>query len=212
MKPYIIGIGGGTSSGKTTVAKAIVDKLGSNNITYISYDNYYKDLSYLAVESRNAINFDHPNSLDTILLIKHIETLINGKSIETPKYDFITHTRCEKKGKLLNPKKIILIEGILALHDYKLQKLMDIKIFVDTSPDERLIRRLDRDIKTRGRDYSSVIKQYQTTVKPMHLQFIQPTKEYADIIIPSGYNKAAVDIVINGLLKICDFKLINNNK
>ena len=193
---YFIGISGGTSSGKTTVAKDIISKLGYDNITYISYDNYYFDLSHLSIEERGNINFDHPSSLDTEKLITDIKLLLNNKSIEMPIYDFITHTR-SKSYKKINPSKIILLEGILALNNLELRNLMNVKIFVDTEADERFIRRLTRDIKDRGRDIHNIIDQYQTTVKPMHIQFIEPTKVYADIIIPSGYNSAAVDIMIN---------------
>lgn len=198
-KPFIIGIGGGTSSGKTTVAKSIINRL-ENDITYISYDNYYLDQSHLCPEERSKINFDHPSSLDTDKLFNDLQDLINGKEIEMPIYDFVTHTR-HKKSILVKPNKIFLIEGILTLNDIRLRNIMNIKIFVDTEADERFIRRLTRDLKERGRKIDDIIEQYKNTVKPMHVQFIEPTKVFADIIIPSGYNKAAVDIVINGLMK-----------
>lgn len=198
-KPFIIGIGGGTSSGKTTVAKSIINHL-EKDITYVSYDNYYLDQSHLSLGERSKINFDHPSSLDTDKLLEDLQDLINGKEIQMPKYDFVTHTR-DKKSFLIKPNKIILVEGILALNNIKLRDLMDIKIFVDTEADERFIRRLTRDLSERGREIQDIIRQYQITVKPMHVQFIEPTKVFADIIIPSGYNKAAVDIVINGLMK-----------
>ncbi len=201
-KPYIIGIGGGTSSGKTTVAKEIIKNIDEESIAYLSYDNYYRDLSNLNPQERSKINFDHPSSLDTDLLINDVKQLINGTTIQTPIYDFVTHTRDQTQSKIITPKKIILIEGILALSNIDLRNLMDIKIFVDTEADERLIRRITRDIKERERKLEDIISQYQATVKPMHQQFIEPSKAYADIIIPSGYNDAAVKMVINGILKI----------
>ena len=200
-KPYVIGIGGGTSSGKTTVATEIINNIDEESIAYLSYDNYYNDLSDLEPNERSKINFDHPSSLDTDRLISDVKCLANGEHIETPIYDFVTHTRSQLT-KIVTPKKIILIEGILALANIDLRELMDIKIFVDTEADERLIRRITRDINERDRNFDDIIVQYKTTVKPMHQQFIEPSKAYADIIIPSGYNDAAVKMVINGILKI----------
>ena len=200
-KPYVIGIGGGTSSGKTTVATEIINNIDEESIAYLSYDNYYNDLSDLDPNERSKINFDHPSSLDTDRLISDVKSLAKGEHIETPIYDFVTHTRSQLT-KIVTPKKIILIEGILALANIDLRELMDIKIFVDTEADERLIRRITRDINDRARNFDDIIVQYKTTVKPMHQQFIEPSKAYADIIIPSGYNDAAVKMVINGILKI----------
>jgi uridine kinase len=200
-KPYVIGIGGGTSSGKTTVATEIINNIDEESIAYLSYDNYYNDLSDLDPNERSKINFDHPSSLDTDRLISDVKCLAKGESIETPIYDFVTHTR-RQITKIVTPKKIILIEGILTLANIDLRELMDIKIFVDTEADERLIRRITRDINDRARNFDDIIVQYKTTVKPMHQQFIEPSKAYADIIIPSGYNDAAVKMVINGILKI----------
>ena len=174
-KPYFIGIGGGTSSGKTTVAKSISEKLGSNNITYINYDNYYLDLSHLSLSERREVNFDHPNSLDTDLLINDVSLLLDEKPIEMPIYDFVSHTRLREKS-IVYPKKIILLEGILALNNFKLRDMMDVKIFVDTATDERLIRRLGRDMKDRGRTFNDIIRQYQETVKPMHEQLLNLLK------------------------------------
>ena len=198
---YIIGIAGGTSSGKTTVANAIIESIGQDNICYLCHDYYYKDLSNLSKEEIEKVNFDHPNSLDTQLLIRDLEELIKGNSIKAPIYNFKTHTRLKETFKIINPKKIILIEGILVLHNLKLRNLMNIKIFVDTEADERLMRRINRDRTDRGRTIASILEQYKNTVKPMHQQFIEPCKTYADVIIPSGYNQAAVDLVVSCLLK-----------
>ena len=197
--PFIITIAGGTSSGKTSVSKAIIKNLGKDKITYISYDNYYFDLSHLTQSERANVNFDHPNSLDSQQLCQDLKQMINKQSISIPQYDFNTHTRrtdCLK----VEPKNIILVEGILALHHPDIRKLSNLKIFVDTPADERLIRRIQRDISNRGRKLDDVIHQYQQTVKPMHEQFIEPTRVYADIIIPNGYNKTVVDLLVNSML------------
>ena len=196
--PYIIGIAGGTSSGKTTVATEIIKNIDQENIAYLSYDNYYNDLRDLSPSDRAKINFDHPASLDTERLISDIKQLIDGKSVSIPTYDFVTHTRSDQTI-LMKSKKIILVEGILALANIELRNLMNIKIFVDTEADERLIRRITRDMKDRSRKFDDIIAQYQQTVKPMHQQFIEPSKKYADIIIPSGYNDAAVKMVISSI-------------
>ena len=197
---YVIGIAGGTSSGKTTVSYNIIDSIGVENISYISHDSYYKDLSKVEKKDIDKVNFDHPNSLDTELMIKDINELIKGNNIEQPIYDFKTHMRLTTTKTVIS-KKIILIEGILVLHNSILRNLMNIKIFVDTESDERLIRRINRDVFERDRTIESIIKQYRNTIKPMHQQFIEPSKIYSDIIIPSGYNKAAVDLVVSCLTK-----------
>lgn len=199
IKPYIIGIAGGTSSGKTTVAKEIIKKIGNNNVTYINHDNYYKDLSHLSSEDRAKINFDHPNSLDTKTLFNDIQKIINKQEVNIPIYDFITHTR-KKNTNFIIPKNIIILEGILIFNELNIRNFIDIKIFVDTPSDERLIRRIQRDIDERGRTLKNVIFQYKETVKPMHQQFIEPTKNYADFIIPNGYNSAVVDLVVDSLV------------
>lgn len=206
MSRFIIGIAGGTGSGKTTVANSIIDRIGINNIAYICHDNYYKDLSIVSELERSKVNFDHPNSLDTELMINDIFKLYNGNTIYSPIYDFKTHTRLEKKT-TVNPKPIILIEGILIYNSIKLREMMNMKIFVDTEADERFIRRLKRDMQNRNRNLNNIIEQYINTVKPMHQQFVEPSKNYADIIIPSGYNKIAVDTLVNSLQTI-----INNKK
>ena len=201
IKTTIIGIAGGSGSGKTTVGKAILEKIGKDNIAYISHDNYYKDLSNLSESEKEKFNFDHPNSLDTGLLVSDVDKLYNGNIINIPIYDFKTHSRTGKTEQI-SPHNIILIEGILIYNNVALRNMINTKIYVDTEADERFIRRLKRDYSERGRTINSIIKQYQTTVKPMHQQFVEPTKAYADIIIPSGYNKSAVDMVVSGLENI----------
>jgi uridine kinase len=194
--PLVIGIAGGSGSGKTTVAQEILQRVGPDRIAYIQHDSYYKDLTGLPPAQRAEVNFDHPNSLETELLISHIEQLKAGRSIEVPIYDFSTHSRTDKSFKV-NPRGVIVVEGILIFADAALRSMFDVKIFVDTDADIRLIRRLQRDITERGRTVESVIKQYQATVRPMHLEFVEPSKRYADVIIPEGgFNAAALDMVV----------------
>lgn len=191
----IIGIGGGTGSGKTTVVNRIISESPPGEVTIISQDSYYKDLSHLDYESRTKVNFDHPNSIDFKLLCGHLAQLRKGESIEQPVYSFVEHNRTDETV-TTHPKKVIVVEGILILTDPAIRDLFDIKIFVHADSDERLIRRLKRDIAERGRDLEEVLSRYQNTLKPMHQQFIEPTKEFADIIIPNNrYNTVAVDIV-----------------
>ncbi|GGG48714.1 uridine kinase [Croceivirga lutea] len=191
----IIGIAGGTGCGKTTVVNQIVNELPENEVVVISQDSYYNDLSHMTKEERNAVNFDHPNSIDFDLLMEHLKQLKSGKSIEIPVYSFVEETRLPQTQKT-EPKNVVIVEGILVLANPELRKLFDIKIFVHADSDERLIRRLQRDIKERGHDLEKVLHRYQTAVKPMHNQFIEPSKEFADIIIPNNhYNTVAVDIV-----------------
>jgi len=194
--PLVIGIAGGSGSGKTTVAQEILQRVGPDRIAYIQHDSYYKDLTGLPPAQRMEVNFDHPNSLETELLISHVEKLKNRQTIEVPTYDFSTHSRTEQTFKV-NPRGVIIVEGILIFTDASLRTLFDVKIFVDTDADIRLIRRLQRDITERGRTAESVIKQYQSTVRPMHLEFVEPSKRYADVIIPEGgFNTAALDMVV----------------
>ncbi|BEP28973.1 uridine kinase [Helicovermis profundi] len=194
-RPILIGICGGTGSGKTTVAKSIFKSLPEKNIAIIEQDAYYRDQSYLELEERVKTNYDHPLAFDTDLLIEQLTDLLKGKEIEKPNYNFSTHTR-ETVTTNVKPKDIIILEGIMILEDQRLRDLMDIKIFVDTDADVRVIRRITRDIKERGRTLESVIGQYLNTVKPAHELFIEPTKKFADIIIPEGgYNKVAIDIL-----------------
>ncbi len=191
----IIGIAGGTGSGKTTVVKQIVEDSPKGQVVVISQDSYYNKTSDLTYEQRVAINFDHPNSIDFDLLNKHLIMLRNGQSIEQPIYSFSDHNRTSETVTIV-AKGVIIVEGILVLSQPEIRDLFDIKIYIHTDSDERLIRRLKRDICERGRDLDEVLHRYQTTLKPMHEQFIEPSKEYADIIIPTNrYNTVAVDIV-----------------
>ena len=191
----IIGIAGGTGSGKTTVVNQILNEITPDDICVISQDNYYKSTDGLTYEQRTKINFDHPSSIDFDLMIKDLTDLKNGKIIEQPIYSFVSHNRIKDTLKT-HPRKVIIVEGILIFNNKKLLRLFDIKIFVHADADERLIRRMRRDIKERGRDMDEVLSRYQDTLKPMHQQFIEPTKSYADIIIPNDrYNTVAIDIV-----------------
>jgi uridine kinase len=194
----VIGIAGGSGSGKTTLARAIYDAIGAENISFISHDSYYKDLSHLAIEEREKQNFDHPDSLDTALLVQHVISLKNGQDVDVPTYDFKTHSRT-KATVSLSARPVILVEGILIFTDPALYELVDIRIFVDTDDDIRLIRRLERDTVERGRTLNSVIHQYIQTVRPMHLQYVEPSKRNADIIVPVGLNSVALDLVVSKL-------------
>jgi uridine kinase len=193
--PLTIGIAGGSGSGKTTVAQEILGRVGADRIAFLQHDSYYRDLSGLPPTQRAELNFDHPNSLETGLLIEHILALRAGRAVEVPVYDFSTHSRTTRTFAVA-PHRVILVEGILIFVDAALRDLFDIKIFVDTDPDIRFIRRLERDLAERGRTTESVIRQYQATVRPMHLEFVEPSKRYADVIIPEGgFNTAALDMV-----------------
>ncbi|HMZ07836.1 MAG TPA: uridine kinase [Anaerolineales bacterium] len=194
--PLVIGIAGGSGSGKTTVAQVILNRVGADRIAYLQQDSYYKDLSKLPPAQRDEINFDHPNSLETELLIEHIASLRGMQPVHVPIYDFATDRRTAETFTVM-PQNVILVEGILIFVDADLRKMFDVKIFVDTDSDIRFIRRLHRDITERGRSTESVIKQYQTTVRPMHLEFVEPSKRYADVIIPEGgLNVPAMDMVV----------------
>ena len=194
--PLTIGIAGGTGSGKTTVAKAILERVGADHIAFFPHDAYYKDLTNLPPAQRAQVNFDHPNSLDTTLLVQHIQKLKAGLPIDLPVYDFKTHNRTTQTIRI-DPKPVIMVEGILIFAVPELRDLFDVKIFVDTDADIRFIRRLQRDMTERGRSSESVIQQYQTTVRPMHLEFVEPSKRYADVIIPEGgMNTVALDMVV----------------
>lgn len=191
----IIGIAGGTGSGKTTVVKKILNELPTAEVTVISQDSYYNQNDHLTYQERCNINFDHPNAIDFELLIKHVKELRKGNHIEQPIYSFVTHNRIDDRIKTF-PKKVVIIEGILIFTNKELRKLIDIKVFVHADSDERLIRRLRRDTEERGRDIKEVLERYQSTLKPMHQEFIEPTKNYADLIIPNdNYNTVAIDIV-----------------
>ncbi|KKY01141.1 MULTISPECIES: uridine kinase [Paraclostridium] len=196
-KTLIIGITGGTGSGKSTVCKSIKENIPEENIAIIEQDAYYKDQSHLSFEDRLKTNYDHPLAFDNKLLIKHLDMLCNGESIEKPIYDYELHTRDLENTVTTEAKDIVIVEGIMILEDEELRNKLDIKIYVDTEDDLRILRRIQRDIKERGRTVDSVIEQYLTTVKPAHDQFIEPYKKYADIIIPEGgQNEVAIDMVI----------------
>ena len=196
MRPVVIGIAGGTGSGKTTVARAIHDRVGKDRIEWISHDSYYRNFEGLSAEERHHINFDHPDSLESELLARHLDVLVKGAAVEVPLYDFATHSR-KAETQRVEPRKVIIVEGILVLYEPELRKRIDIKLFVDTPADIRFVRRLMRDIKTRGRSVESVIEQYVTTVRPMHEEFVEPSKRHADLIIPEGgENMVAIDAII----------------
>lgn len=194
--PLVIGVAGGSGSGKTTVANMVLKRVGKQRIAFLQHDSYYRELTGLPVAQRAMVNFDHPNSLESEMLREHIVALKNWQSVEVPVYDFTTHSRTGETIHV-DPKRVILVEGILIFADPCLRDLFDVKIFVDTDSDIRFIRRLDRDISERGRTTENVVKQYLSTVRPMHLEFVEPSKRYADVIIPEGgLNVVAMDMVI----------------
>jgi uridine kinase len=195
-RPIAIGVAGGSGSGKTTVARGILERIGADNIAYVPHDSYYKDLSNLPREQRATINFDHPDSLDTELFIAHVEALRRYEPINVPVYDFTTDSRTDEV-RVVQPHRVILVEGILIFADARLRDLFDVRIFVDADDDVRFIRRLQRDISERGRTIDSVINKWMQTVRPMHLEFVEPSKRYAHVIIPEGgLNMVAMEMVI----------------
>lgn len=195
MEPLIIGVAGGSGSGKTTVVRHIIDTIGKENIVLLQHDSYYRDLKHLPFEERSKQNFDHPSSLETELMIRHIEALKGGYHVEVPIYDFSKHVRKEESREVY-PKKVILVDGILIFSEKGLRKQMDIKLYVDTDDDIRLLRRIRRDILERDRELQNVLHQYEEFVRPMHLEFVEPSKRYADIIIPrGGQNEVALQMV-----------------
>ena len=207
-KTILIGIAGGTGSGKTSVANAIIKEFSPTEVALIQQDSYYKDLKHLSMDEREHVNFDHPNAVDFIEMGNHLKSILDGKIIDIPIYDFNTHTRRIQTHKIGN-HHIIVLEGILALFDKNIRDMMDIKFYVDTPDDIRIIRRIKRDINKRGRSFESVIKQYYSTVRPMHEQFVEPSKKYANIIIPEGaHNKVAIDIIRTKIVSI----LLERNK
>ncbi len=201
-KPIVFGVAGGTASGKTTVAEAILEAVGASQAAYVPHDAYYRDMSNLPLSERALLNYDHPDSLESELLIKHIEQLLRGEAVQIPEYDFTNHRRTEKT-RIVEPSPIILIDGILIFTNADLRNLMDIKVYVDTDPDVRFIRRLERDMAERGRSLESIVKQYMETVRLMHLEFVEPSKRYADVIIPhGGLNKVAMDMVVSRMFEL----------
>ncbi|WP_407984486.1 uridine kinase [Pradoshia eiseniae] len=205
-KPIVIGVAGGSGSGKTSVTKSIYEKFKGHSIMILEQDYYYKDQSHLPFEERLKTNYDHPLAFDNDLLLEHIHKLLNYESIDKPVYDYAMHTRSEEVIHV-EPKDVIILEGILVLEDERLRDIMDIKLFVDTDADLRIIRRMMRDIKERGRSIDSVIEQYTSVVRPMHNQFIEPTKRYADVIIPEGgHNFVAIDLMVTKIQTILEQK------
>jgi uridine kinase len=202
MKPIIIGVAGGSGSGKTTIVDIIMKALGDDDVVVIRHDDYYNDQTDMPMDQRILVNYDHPLSFDNDLFITHIKSLVAGQSIDKPVYDFTVHNRSNETEKV-HPAKVIILEGILLLEEERIRDLMDIKVYVETDPDLRFIRRLERDIHERGRSVDSVVKQYLETVKPMHYQFVAPSKRHADIMIPNHYkHSVAVDLMITTIKSI----------
>jgi uridine kinase len=208
----IIGISGGTGSGKTTVSQKIISSIGESNIVFLQQDSYYRNLDAMPLDQRSHVNFDHPDAFDGKLMLSHLEDLRAGKSIERPVYDFVAHTR--KQATIhVEPLPVIIVEGILIFHDVRMRDLMDIKIFVDCDPDIRFVRRLERDIHARGRSVESVIEQYLATVRPMHLQFVEPSKHYADVILPEGgFNEAGIDLITGKIRSVLKWNGVGPEK
>jgi uridine kinase len=203
-KPIIIGVAGGTASGKTTVSNKILETIGPERLAYIEHDAYYRDLSHLPFEERQSFNFDHPDALENELLMAHLEALLRGQPVDVPVYDFARYVRTDQL-RHIEPRRVILVEGILIFADKRLRDMMDIKIYVDASADLRFIRRLQRDVVERGRSMNHVIEQYLATVRPMHLEFVEPSKRYADVIIPrGGQNVKAIEMVVAQIQRMLD--------
>jgi uridine kinase len=200
-KPFVIGVAGGSGSGKSTVTRQVLASIGPDMASVVFQDDYYCDQSHLSPEDRRKTNYDHPDAFDWPLMMQHVQALRRGESIEMPTYDFALHNRASQTIHL-KAAPVIVIEGLFALYDAELRKMMSLKIFVDTAPDVRFIRRLQRDIAERGRDTQSVIDQYLQTVRPMHKQFIEPTKREADVILPHGANGPAVDIITTKVMTL----------
>ena len=197
----MIGLAGGSGSGKTTIAASIVDAIGPADVVLIQHDAYYRDQTDIPLEERAKANYDHPDSLETPLLVEHLEALLKGHTVQRPVYDFTVHNRSSDTV-TVEPKPVVIVEGILVLYEPELRALMDLKVYVDTDADLRIVRRLERDIKERERDFDSVRDQYLGTVRPMHLQFVEPSKRYADIVIPEGYNLGAVGTVVSMIREV----------
>jgi uridine kinase len=204
MRSIVIGVAGGTGSGKTTVAHEILERVGAKHITYIPHDAYYRDHSHLPLEKRAQVNYDHPNSLETELLVEHLKKLRAGHAVAVPVYDFTTHTRT-RQTRRVGPAPVVLVEGILVFVERELRELFDVKLYIDTAADVRFIRRLRRDIEDRDRSVESVCDQYLSTVRPMHLEFVEPSKRYADVIIPEGgFNEVAIAMVADRIRGIME--------
>jgi uridine kinase len=201
-RPFFVGIAGGTGSGKTTVAHNLHDALPADRVTMIAHDSYYRDRSALPPEERHRLNFDHPDALDSALLVTHLGELAAGRDVEVPFYDFRTHTR-KPEGRLVHPAPVVIVEGILIFAEPGIRDRFDVKIYVDTDVDIRIFRRLRRDLESRGRTFAQVDEQYHRTVRPMHLEFVEPSRRWADILIPEGGNNAiALDLIVTKLQKV----------
>lgn len=200
--PLVVGVAGGSGSGKSTVVRRIMESLGPDQAVVLDHDRYYRDRNDLRFEDRAALNYDHPDALETPLMVRHLEALRAGTPVQVPRYDFARHARLVETD-TITPRRAIIVEGILVFTDAQLRALMDLKVFVDTDADTRFIRRLERDVAHRGRTMESVIDQYQSTVKPMHLEFVEPSKRYADVIVPvGGHNTVAVDLLLTVLRSV----------
>ena len=198
-RPLVLGIAGGTGSGKTTVARAILEGVGPERVAYLGHDSYYRDLRHLSTEERRQVNFDHPDAYETSLLVDHVGTLVSGRSVERPEYSYTESLR-RPETVTVHPQLLIIVEGILVLENAKLRSLMDVKLFVDTDDDIRLLRRVRRDSLDRGRTLEAILGQYEATVRPMHLAFVHPSRRHADVIIPrGGRNQVAIDMVCDAL-------------
>jgi uridine kinase len=198
-RPFVVGVAGGSGSGKTTVVEQIIQALGAPYVTVLHHDAYYRDRSELTLEQRQATNYDHPDSLENELMIEHLRALLRREPVQVPVYDFSRHARLTQTERLA-PAEVIIVEGILVFQDARLRELMDLRLFVETDADVRFIRRLKRDLEERGRTLDSVVRQYLETVRPMYLEFVEPSKRYADIIVPEGgYNTVAIDLVVTKL-------------
>ena len=204
QRPLVIGVAGGSGSGKTTVTNAILERVGRERIALLPHDAYYHDLSHLPLEERARVNFDHPDAFDNALYLSHLDTLVHGQQVAVPTYDFTTYVRLPEVL-VVSPQPVVLLEGILIFADAALRAHMSIKLFVDAESDLRIIRRIERDTQSRGRTVGSVIEQYLNTVRPMHLEFVEPSKRYADIIIPNGgQNAIAIDMVVARIERLLD--------
>lgn len=199
--PLVIGVAGGSGSGKTTICASIVERIGPDRVALIAHDAYYRHRPELSYEERTRVNYDHPDSLETELLTSHVTDLAAGRPIHQPVYDFSRHLR-RPETLVVEPRPVVLIEGILILVEPELRRVMDLQVFVDTDPDVRVLRRVERDMRERGRSFDSIVRQYLATVRPMHLQFVEPSKRYADVIIPEGYNRDAVGALVSTIREV----------
>ena len=199
--PLVIGVAGGSGSGKTTICASIVERIGPDHVALIAHDAYYRHRPELSYEERTRVNYDHPDSLETELLTSHLKDLVAGRPIQQPLYDFSRHLR-RPETVVVEPRPVILVEGILILMEPELREVMDLQVFVDTDPDVRVLRRVERDMRERGRSFGSIVRQYLATVRPMHLQFVEPSKRYADVIIPEGYNRDAVGALVSTIREV----------